>query len=428
MYTEQPVLLHELIHSLSKAVDLVSPHVADHHRRVEHLAVSMAREMGLPPQRLRTLAIASALHDAGALSLAMRIDAMRFDVSDGQEHSDLGYLLLKTFPPFTEAAHLVRFHHLEWDQGAGSEFHGEQVPPESQIIHLADRVAVLLRSGEPVLTQAEKITGRILRLAGKMYPPELGELFRDLADREHFWLDAVTPTEESESARIFGSEETGQGDDLFGLCRLFCRLIDFRSPFTATHTSAVASCAVAMAERAGFSLPDCRRMMAAGYIHDLGKLAVPAEILEKPAPLTREEFNIVRTHTYYTDQVLKTLKGFDTIRHWGALHHERLDGHGYPFHLSGADLSTGSRIMSVADKFVALTESRPYRKGLEREEVLDIMGRMVRDEALDGGIVELLAERFEEITDRRIKVQKEAEQDYRHFLRQARMLKSQYVV
>jgi len=424
MNAQQPVRLYDLILCLSKAFDLVSPLVAEHHRQVAHLAVSIAREMKLPAGRVRDLAIAGSLHDAGGLSLSMRINAMRFDSPGAQEHADLGYLLLMTFPPFADAAKMVRFHHVDWGYGTGAVFRDEQVPPESHILHLADRVAVLLRRGEAVLTQAEKITNRIIRLSGKMFPPELVSVFRELAARECFWLDTVTSTSETGLARFLGEEEIGLDEELMGLSRLFCRVIDFRSPFTATHTSAVASCAVALAEMAGFSESDRRRMMIAGYIHDLGKLAVPAEILEKPASLTKEEFNIVRTHTYYTDYILKSLQGFEIIRKWGALHHERLDGSGYPYHLGGDDLELGSRILSVADVFVALTEDRPYRKGLVKGEVLATIRRMVRGSALDGSIVGLLADGFETITALRITAQNEANSEYRHFVRQAKVLKN----
>lgn len=69
-------------------------------------------------------------------------------------------------------------------------------------------------------------------------------------------------------------------------------------------------------------------MRYAGYIHDLGKLAIPTEILEKPGALSKEEFALMRTHTYHTNRVLSKVRGFEIIRIWGALHHEKLNGKG----------------------------------------------------------------------------------------------------
>jgi HD-GYP domain-containing protein (c-di-GMP phosphodiesterase class II) len=422
MKNEQPILLSEMIRCLSQAVDLVSPVMADHHKRVAHIAVSIARKMELPEKNTRDLAITGALHDVGGLSLAMRLDALQFESHDAHQHAALGYLLLKTFQPFARAARIVRFHHVDWENGAGAVFCDEPVPLESHIIHLADKVAVLLNPDDAVLTQARIISDRIVAQSGKMFLPELTAAFHDVASREHFWLEAVFSDSETILARAFGTEELGWDEDLSGLTRLICRVIDFRSRFTATHTRGVAASAVALATLSGFSETDCSRMEVAGCIHDLGKLAVPAEILEKRSALSEKDFDIVKTHTYHTDNILKSIKGFDTIRTWGALHHERLDGSGYPFHLTGKDLPTGSRIVAVADAFVALTENRPYRNGLSREEVLMLLRKMVHDAALDKEIVEQLADNFEEINSKRIEAQDEATVEYRNFISQARQL------
>lgn len=425
MKIEQPIRLFEMIRCLSQAIDLVSPILADHHRRVAHIAVSLAREMGLPPDKIRTLAIAGALHDVGGLSLSMRLDALRFESQNAHQHSTLGYLLLKTFPPFAEAAKLVRYHHVEWEAGAGAEFCDEQVPLESQMLHLADRISALLAPDVAVLTQAKIISEHILEQSGKMFPPELTAVFAEMASRECFWLETIFSNLDVNLGLSLGTAELPRDDeDLFGLTRLICRIIDFRSPFTATHTSGVAASAVALARLAGFSELDCNRMEVAGFIHDLGKLAVPAEILDKQSHLSKAEFDIIRTHTYHTDNILKPIQGFDTIRQWGALHHERLDGKGYPFHLTAKDLSTGSRIVSIADAFVALTENRPYRVGLDRQEVLLLLGKMVGNSALDSELVALLAEHFEEINCRRIEAQDQATREYRNFIRQAKELQN----
>jgi HD-GYP domain-containing protein (c-di-GMP phosphodiesterase class II) len=419
MKDEFPVQFSDLIICFSRAVDLVSPIVADHHRRVASIALSLARETGLADEKIRDLALAGALHDVGGLSLAMRINAMQFEVQRPHEHAVLGYLLLKTFRPFEGAAAIVRLHHVDWEHGAGAEFYGEQVPFESYLLHLADRVAILLRPEESVLAQSENITRRISEQSERMFPPDLVSAFARVAQREFFWLDALNLAPGSHLEEVFGNMNLKLGQDLFGLTRLLCRVIDFRSHFTSSHTSGVAACAVALSELAGFSEYGRRQMMIAGFIHDLGKLAVPTEILEKPSALTREEYDIIRTHAYHTDHILRQVRGFDTIRKWGALHHERLDGKGYPYHLTEKDLPLGSRIMSVADVFVALTEDRPYRKGMARDDVLRVLERMVQRTALDSGVVALLEARFDEINEVRIAAQNEAEKEYIQFVRQA---------
>jgi HD-GYP domain-containing protein (c-di-GMP phosphodiesterase class II) len=396
MANEPMASMFEMILCLSQAVDLVSPLVADHHKRVTYIASCLAKELGLPEHEIRDIVVAAALHDVGGLSLKERTDVLWFEIENPYQHAEQGYLLLKTFPPFAgNVATLVRFHHVYWRHGAGKHWRDEPVPLGSHLLHLADRVSVLVSTHESILSQVEGICRRITGQAGEMFVPELVAAFNNLARREYFWLDAVSPTIDRHITGVVKWEEMTMGmENLFGLTKLFCRIIDFRSTFTSTHTCGVAACAEALARMSGFSEVESQLMKVAGFIHDLGKLAVPVEILEKQAGLSKEEFDIIRTHAYHTDQILVPIKVFDTIRSWGALHHERLDGAGYPYHLRADDLSAGSRIMAVADVFVALAEDRPYREGMSQDNVLEVMQKMAESGALDADILVLLRTHF----------------------------------
>ena len=138
-------------------------------------------------------------------------------------------------------------------------------------------------------------------------------------------------------------------------------------------------------------------MRIAGLLHDIGKLKVPRAILEKPGKLTEEEFNIVKEHPYYTRLNMMNLEGFEKIANWAAFHHEKLNGKGYPFHLDASSLDTGARIMAVADIFSAITEVRPYRAGMNREQAMAVLQGNVRDGGIDGDLVALLSDHFDEI-------------------------------
>ena len=137
-------------------------------------------------------------------------------------------------------------------------------------------------------------------------------------------------------------------------------------------------------------------MRIAGLLHDLGKLAIPNEILEKPEKLTEEEYLLIKQHTYYTYRILQGIDNFEKIAQWAAYHHETLDGTGYPFRISEDSLSLGSKILAVADVFTALTEDRPYRESLSEEKVKDIMGKMAKYRRLDKQIIDLLFEHYQD--------------------------------
>lgn len=203
---------------------------------------------------------------------------------------------------------------------------------------------------------------------------------------------------------------------LFNLAGMFHKIIDFRSRYTATHSSGVAASSEALARLAGFSEEERLMMKVAGYLHDLGKLAVPTEILEKPEKLTEYEFNIIRSHTFHTYRTLEPISNLDIINIWGSLHHERIDGSGYPFHMKGEELSLGSKIMAVADVFTAIVEDRPYRNGMSSDKALQIIQRMAEDSKLDPDVVQLLRLHFDEVNHSRMAAQGISAEEYQQLL------------
>ncbi len=418
MIKEPRVQLFDLIECLSKAMDLVCPSLVNHHERVAYIAFSIGAEIGLPPERLRELVLAGSLHDSGALSLRERLDALRFDLEGPFEHAELGYLLLRSFEPLGAVARLVRHHHVPWDaRGEVSDAVGEEIPLGSHILHLSDRVAVLIQDGEEPLGQVKGICEKINERSGTLFSPELLEVFRSLAVKEYFWLDAASDSPGGVLRSMVGLESTELGlRGLLGLSNLFRQIIDFRSRFTATHSVGVAVGAEALAREAGFSDRECLMMRVAGHLHDLGKLAVPVEVLEKPGRLTESEIGIIRSHTFHTYRILEPIRDLETINAWGAFHHERIDGTGYPFHHRGEDLSLGSRIMAVADVFTAVTEDRPYRAGMSKGETLRVLQRMAARRGLDPVVVGMLERRYDEINAVRIAAQRAAGDEYQRFL------------
>jgi HD-GYP domain-containing protein (c-di-GMP phosphodiesterase class II) len=418
MIKEPHINLDALVIALSKAMDLVSPSVAHHQIKVAYLAFNIASELGWSGEKQRELILAGALHDCGALSLKDRLKALRFEIDSPYRHAEFGYRLLKNFKPFSPIALLIRYHHTPWQQGKGAHFNGEAVPLGSHILHLADRVEVLIDRKREILSQVKVVCKKIQQRSGDMFHPELIEAFLSLASKEFFWLDITQAVNYSLVDKMnLASLEVGL-DGLFGIARLFSQMVDFRSRFTVTHSSGVAAVAEKLSHLAGFSERHCRMMKIAGYFHDLGKLAIPSEILEKKGKLTEEEYSVVKSHPYYTHSILETFPNLEMINSWASLHHERMDGKGYPFRLKGEDLLLGSRIMAVADIFAALTENRPYRKGLTGRGALKILQQMVRDSALDGQIVSDLKVHYKEAETLRRAAQKEELEEYQQFYQQ----------
>jgi len=164
--------IFDLVLCLSQAVDLVSPLVADHHKRTAQIAYGLGLQMKLPVAELHDLVIAAALHDVGGLTQKDRLVALDFEYQDPCGHSIMGYLLLKPFSPFRVPADIIRFHHVPWMNGEGAMFDGLPVPRASHILQLADRVAVLIDVNRDVLEQVDGILERIRPQAGDRFVPE----------------------------------------------------------------------------------------------------------------------------------------------------------------------------------------------------------------------------------------------------------------
>jgi len=410
------VPLFDMILCLSNAIDLVSPAVVDHHKHVAYMASALSMELRLTEEEQTRLMMAGALHDVGALSLRERLDTLAFEVKCPHEHALAGYLLLKAFEPFSEIASVVRYHHVPWRAEQGSEFMGNPVPIGSHLLHLADRVDILIDRHREVLGQVDGICQIIESESGIMFMPELVRAFMRLAKKESFWLDTVFPSVNqilAKKARGAAIELDLEG--LLSLAKLFSQIIDFRSRFTAVHSSGVAAGAEALAHFCGFSVEQCRMMRIAGYLHDIGKLAVPAEILESPKKLGDNDFRMIKPHSFYTCRILETIGTLEVINQWASLHHERLEGGGYPFHYRDSELSLGSRIMSVADVFTAITEDRPYRKGMTKGEAMQILQQMGETSKLDPNIVWILKRHFDEINSLQTSAQALASREYEEF-------------
>ncbi len=414
--------LYPLLSSISAATDLISPVLVDHHKKVSFVAATLGKTLGLDQHDLERLILAAAVHDIGGLSSKTRVRTFEFEVAEPDRHTLPGYSLLAGFSPFADLARLIRFHHVYWQNGQGMVDRGEDVPLLSHLIHLSDRIAVQLDANREILSQKTDIVRRITAEAGEMFVPEQVEAFQEVAGKEAFWLDLLSPSVSTILQERFplGAMELDR-DEILALAEMFRRIIDFRSRFTATHSSGVAAVAVAIADYSGFKKEDPDRIKIAALLHDIGKLVVPLEIIEKREGLTSEDFAIIYKHPYYSAEILRGIEGLEDIAQWGALHHERLDGTGYPYKKTAEEIPLGARILSVADIFTALMEDRPYRCGISAAGTDRIMRDMAACQKLDKDFVALIYENIEEINSKRYEAQTGADLSHRQFLEECRL-------
>jgi diguanylate cyclase (GGDEF)-like protein len=141
---------------------------------------------------------------------------------------------------------------------------------------------------------------------------------------------------------------------------LLLRLLDEQQSDLHLHSAGVASLAQALALRLGLGPEECDRVTHAAELHDIGKVAIPAEVLRKPGPLTDEEWASIRDHTVIGERILGALPALAPVARIVRSTHERYDGGGYPDGLAGQEIPLAARIIAVCDAFDAMTSERPY--------------------------------------------------------------------
>lgn len=174
---------------------------------------------------------------------------------------------------------------------------------------------------------------------------------------------------------------------LIGILIALTRAIDAKSPWTAGHSERVTKFAEAIGCGLNLNENQMRVLTISAILHDIGKIAVPEQILDKPGKLTDEEFGIVKKHPQAGADIISSIPSYDTILPGILYHHERWDGTGYPKGIKEKDIPLFARIICIADVYDALTEDRPYRKAWTREQVYEFFedqrGKMFDSELVD---------------------------------------------
>jgi diguanylate cyclase (GGDEF)-like protein/putative nucleotidyltransferase with HDIG domain len=168
------------------------------------------------------------------------------------------------------------------------------------------------------------------------------------------------------------------------------RAVDARDVYTGSHSQRVAELAARTARRLGLPDEEVELTRLAGSLHDLGKLAIPEEILRKPGPLTEPERIVLERHPQIGFRMLESL-GVDPVADWVLHHHERWDGSGYPDSLPGEQIPLGARIIFVADAYDAMISERVYRRRVSPQEAIAELDRCAGTQ-FDANVVNALAE------------------------------------
>ena len=188
---------------------------------------------------------------------------------------------------------------------------------------------------------------------------ELAETFNNMAGDIEQYVDRL-------------KEAAAQNRELFlGSIRMLAAAIDEKDPYTRGHSGRVAKYSIILGDSLGLTAEDLDRLRIAALLHDVGKIGVDDRVLKKPGKLTDEEFELMKQHTVKGANIMRPVAQMKEMLPGIELHHERMDGQGYPYGLSGEQIPLMARIIAVADTFDAITTNRPYQSAMDLEYAME---------------------------------------------------------
>ena len=390
----------DFLFALSTALDCVEKEIigvsTNHSKRVALMSARICRHMGFTPDEVHDMACCAILHDNALTEYTLRVGRHRAARLNNVElHCASGEANSRDFPFCGDTTHVILHHHENWD---GSGFFGKkgaETNVRAAALRLADHVDSILHlgDGDPALLL---LKGRTLvsKQSKRLYNPQVAAAFLEIFDEtmlhdlSNAQINGVLARFAENSLREVSLRE------LLTACKLFSGITDAKSPHTAKHCRGVAEKTAFFATSLGLDEDHVCKLTIAAHLHDVGKLVIPPEILEKPGVLTPEEFRVMRSHAYMTEEILRGVRGLEEIVSWAASHHEKLNGSGYPHGWNDERLPLESRILACVDVYQALVEDRPYRAGMSHCQATNIMHKMSLGGALDGDLVKKLYKTF----------------------------------
>jgi HAMP domain-containing protein len=188
---------------------------------------------------------------------------------------------------------------------------------------------------------------------------ELAETFNSMAGHIEQYVDQLKAAADQNRELFLGS------------IRMLAAAIDEKDPYTRGHSGRVAKYSIIIGDGLGLSAEDLDRLRISALLHDVGKIGVDDRVLKKPGKLTDEEFELMKQHTVKGANIMRPVSQLKDMLPGIELHHERMDGQGYPYGLSGDQIPIMARIIAVADTFDAITTNRPYQSAMDLEYAIE---------------------------------------------------------
>ena len=412
----------ELASAFAQGIDLAEGHRPGHAARVCYIATNLAQAMGLSTEVRRAVSYASLLHDAGTVSTAAEIcrlinvseeaifysgperppEQLALEIAPNdtevvvkllRAHPEQGAQVARDLNCDATVQEAIASHHERWDgHGYPQSLKGEAIPIVGRLVATADVIEFLISGEDNALVARRNLLAELGEHDGLTLDPELVQKTRELVGSDAFWLGIYRGDLSQVVAATFPEEPPGVDRSpahLYTFAKVFAGLADSKGDNTKHHNQRTADLADHLAEALGFSAGRRSMLRIAALLHNVGLLGVPARVIAKPDILSLKEMEAMRKHPTYSEMILGALPGMEEAARWVGAHHERPDAKGYPEMWEAEMIPIEARIIAVADTYVALTSTRPYRGALSDKDARQVL-RGGAGTQLDAKVVKLL--------------------------------------
>ncbi|TGY44326.1 HD domain-containing protein [Clostridium sartagoforme] len=387
----QKVSLKKILIVIQRTLDSMDERMVGHGEEVAYIMYKLLKASNDYSENeiLRLMELAM-FHDIGVYKVEKRDKILDIDSEEPIEHSVYGSLFIKHFSPLADLSQVVLGHHL-----FPNDLDNEKkkiIPKEALLLHLADYISIRKMNGDKMDKDS------IMKTFGDKVLPEHKKLF-EIACTEYNLLENILDKNYLEELYEIFDKIILSREEVISYTRMLTYAIDFRSESTVIHSIAVEEISAQIANMLNIDEKMTRKIKIASMLHDIGKIVVPIEILEKPGKLTEDEYKQIQNHAIIGYKILSGL-GIDDIRDIATLHHEKLDGTGYPFGLKGDEISLEVRIVAIADVVSALVNIRSYKGEFPKEKVISILSNMASSNKIDNRICNLVINNYDYIIDK----------------------------
>ena len=387
----QKISLKSILIIIQRTLDSIDDRMIGHGEQVAYIMYKLLKaDNKYSEDEIVRLTILAMFHDIGAYKVEERKRLIDIDLDKPMAHAVYGSLFIKYFSPLSDLAPVILGHHM-YAKDLDEE-RKKIIPKEALLLHLADSIAVLYLNHKKV----EK--NWIMNMSDEIFLNEHKKLF-DIACTKYNLLEKIRNDSYLEELYEIFEKKLLTREEVISYIRMLTYAIDFRSEATVVHTISVQEISLQIANLINLDKEIARKIKIASMLHDIGKISIPVNILEKPGKLTAEEYEKIQEHAIIGYRILSNL-GLDDIRDIAASHHEKLDGTGYPFKLKADKISIEARIVAIADIISALVDKRSYKDELSKDEVVSILSNMASNNKIDSGICNLVIDNYDYIMNK----------------------------